>query len=141
MTEANMIAVEFWWLAVIGIVMAVTSLPYVMDRLLTAGIAKSFGNPQDNDTPPSGWAERMKAAHYNSVPEFITCERYQALCVAVVVAGATDELTAMAAAAFCLSRIAYVVVYTLGIPVLRTLAFLVGWLSTLALALRLLGFL
>jgi uncharacterized MAPEG superfamily protein len=138
MTEANMIAVEFWWLAVTGIVMAVTSLPYVTDRLLTAGIGKSFGNPQNNDTAQSAWAVRMKAAHYNCVENLAV---FGPLCVAVVVAGATDELTAMAAAAFCLSRIAYVLVYTLGIPVLRTLAFLVGWLSTLALALRLLGFL
>ena len=56
-----------------------------------------------------------------------------------LVAGVTDSTTALAAAAFCLSRIAYVVIYTLGIPVLRTLAFMVGWLSTLALALRLLA--
>jgi uncharacterized MAPEG superfamily protein len=31
------------------------------------------------------------------------------------------------------------VVYTLGIPVLRTLAFLVGWVCIVALALRLLA--
>jgi uncharacterized MAPEG superfamily protein len=108
----------------------------VTDRLLTAGIAKSFGNPQDNPTPQSAWAVRMKAAHYNGVENLVV---FAPLCVAVVVAGATDATTAMAAAAFCLARIAYVVVYTLGIPVLRTLAFLVGWLSTAALALRLLG--
>ena len=41
--------------------------------------------------------------------------------------------------AFAISRIAYVVVYTLGIPLLRTLAFLVGWLATLYLALVLMG--
>jgi uncharacterized MAPEG superfamily protein len=41
--------------------------------------------------------------------------------------------------AFALSRVVYVTVYTLGIPLLRTLAFLVGWLATLYLALVLLG--
>ena len=116
--------------------MAVTSLPYVMERILTAGFGAALGNPQNNTVSQSAWAIRMKAAHYNCVENLVV---FGPLCVAVVVAGVTDATTAMAAAAFCLSRIAYVVVYTLGIPVLRTLAFLVGWLSTVALALRLLG--
>ena len=45
----------------------------------------------------------------------------------------------MAAMAFFISRVVYVVVYTFGIPIVRTLAFLVGWLSSLALAGVLLG--
>ena len=136
MTEASSVAQELWWLAITGLLMAVTSLPYVMDRILTAGFGAALGNPQDNTIAQSAWATRMKAAHYNCVENLAV---FGPLCVAVVVAGVTDSTTALAAAAFCLSRIAYVVVYTLGVPVLRTLAFMVGWLSTLALALRLLA--
>jgi uncharacterized MAPEG superfamily protein len=136
MTEASSVAQELWWLAITGLLMAVTSLPYVMDRILTAGFGAALGNPQDNTIAQSAWATRMKAAHYNCVENLAV---FGPLCVAVVVAGVTDSTTALAAAAFCLSRIAYVVVYTLGVQVLRTLAFMVGWLSTLALALRLLA--
>ena len=136
MTEAQGVAVELWWLAITGVLMAVTSLPYVMDRILTSGFGAALGNPQDQELKPSVWAVRMKAAHYNCVENLVA---FGPLCVAVVVAGVTDGTTALAAAAFCLSRIAYVIVYTMGIPLLRTLAFLVGWLATMALALRLLG--
>ena len=136
MTAATAIATEFWWLGLTGLLMAVTSLPYVMDRILTAGIGGALGNPQDNETPPSPWAARMKAAHYNCVENLVV---FGPLLVAVVVSGLSSEMTVLAAMAFTLSRIAYVIIYTLGIPLLRTLAFLIGWLSTLYLALVLLG--
>ena len=81
-------------------------------------------------------AARMRAAHYNCVENMVV---FAPLLVAVVIAGLSSEMTVMAAMAFAISRIAYVVVYTLGIPLLRTLAFLVGWLATLYLALVLMG--
>jgi uncharacterized MAPEG superfamily protein len=136
MTEATAIAVEFWWLGLTGLLMLVTSLPYVMDRIATAGFGGALGNPQDNKIPHSAWAARMKAAHYNCVENMAV---FAPLLVAVVVAGLSSEMTVLAAMAFALSRVVYVTVYTLGIPLLRTLAFLVGWLATLYLALVLLG--
>lgn len=137
MTETMTIAAEFWWLGLMGLLMLVTSLPYVLDRIATAGFGGAIGNPQDNKIPQSAWAQRMKAAHYNSVENMVV---FGPLLVAVVFAGLSSEMTVMAAMAFVLSRIAYVVIYTLGIPLLRTLAFLIGWLATLYLALVLLGF-
>ena len=136
MTDAATIAAEFWWLGLTGLLMLVTSLPYVMDRIATAGFGGALGNPQDNRIPHSAWAARMRAAHYNCVENLVV---FAPLLVAVVVAGLSSEMTVMAAMAFAISRIVYVVVYTLGIPLLRTLAFLVGWLATLYLALVLMG--
>ncbi len=135
MTEGTVVATEFGWLAITGVLMLLTSLPYVMDRIATAGFGRAFGNPQDNKIPQSAWAARLKAAHYNCVENMVV---FGPVCVAVVVAGLTSEMTAIAAAAFCISRIAYVIIYMLGIPVLRTLSFLVGWLATAYLLLVLL---
>lgn len=134
--ETGMIAVELWWLGVMGIVMAVTVLPYVLNRIVVGGLWGALDNPKSDQPPLAPWAARMKAAHYNTVENLVV---FGPLAVGVVVAGATDEMTALAAMAFVAARIVYIVVYTLGIPVLRTLAFLVGWLSSLALALRLLA--
>ena len=136
MTDGTGVAVELWWLALTGVLMLVVSLPYVTDRIFTAGFGGALGNPQNNKIPHSAWAERMRAAHYNCVENLVV---FAPLCVAVVVAGQTSETTAMAAMAFFISRVVYVVVYTFGIPIVRTLAFLVGWLSSLALAGVLLG--
>jgi len=134
--DVNTIATELWWLAVMGLVMAATSLPYVLNRIGTWGLWRALDNPKPSLPPLSPWAERLKAAHYNTVENVVI---FAPLAVAVVVAGAADATTALAAQAFVLSRIVFLVVYALGIPVLRTLAFLVGWLSIVALALRLLS--
>jgi uncharacterized MAPEG superfamily protein len=136
MTETVKVAAEFWWLGLMALVMAVTVLPYVLDRIITAGLGGALGNPQDNEAAASAWAVRMKAAHYNTVENMVV---FGPLAVAVVVSGLANEATATAAMLFVLSRIAYIVIYTLGIPGLRTLAFLVGWLATVYLALVLLG--
>lgn len=136
MSTTATIAAEFWWLGLTGLLMAVTSLPYVMDRIVTAGLGPTLGNPQDNETPHSPWAKRMRAAHYNCVENVVV---FAPLLVAVVVSGLSSETTVLAAMVFALSRIAYVIIYTLGLPVLRTLAFLAGWLATVYLALVLMG--
>jgi uncharacterized MAPEG superfamily protein len=138
MSTATPIAIEFWWLALTGVLMLVMSLPYVTDRIITAGFGNALGNPQNNKIPHSGWAERLKAAHSNTVENMVV---FGPLTIAVVVAGVASEMTAMAAAAFFVSRVVYVVVYMFGIPLLRTLAFLVGWLSSLVMAGALLGYL
>ena len=132
----GMIAVELWWPGLMAIIMAVTVLPYVLNRIVVCGLWGALDNPKPELPPLSPWAERMKAAHYNTVENLVV---FGPLAVAVVVAGVTDEMTALASMAFVIARLVYIVVYTLGIPVLRTLAFLVGWLSSLALALRLLA--
>ncbi|MCA8927897.1 MAG: MAPEG family protein [Alphaproteobacteria bacterium] len=136
MSATAMVAPELWWLAVMGLIMAATSLPYVLDRIVVRGLWGALDNPQPHPLPQSAWAERMKAAHYNSVENLVV---FAPLAVAVVVAGVTDANTLLAVQAFVIARAVYIVVYTLGIPVLRTLAFLVGWLAIVALALRLLG--
>lgn len=134
--DNGMIAVELWWLGVMGIVMAVTILPYVLNRIAVCGLWAALDNPKPDMPPLSPWAQRMRAAHSNSVENLVV---FGPLAVGVVLAGMTDETTALAAMIFVIARLVYIVVYTLGIPVLRTLAFLVGWLSSLALALRLLA--
>jgi uncharacterized MAPEG superfamily protein len=47
--------------------------------------------------------------------------------------------TVTACAVFFWARLAYVIIYTLGLPVLRTLAFTVGFVAQVTLALALLG--
>ena len=134
--EPTMIATELWYLGIMGIVMAVTILPYVLNRIAVGGLWGALDNPKPDAPPLSPWAQRLKAAHANSVENLVV---FAPLAVGVVLAGVTDETTALAAMAFVIARIVYIVVYTLGIPVLRTLAFLVGWVCIVALALRLLA--
>lgn len=136
MTGTTEVAAEFWWLGLMGIVMAVMILPYVLDRIVTAGLGGALGNPQDNEIPPSAWAERLKAAHYNCVENLAV---FAPLTVAAVVSGLSSGGTLLAVQVFVIARILYIVIYALGIPGLRTLAFLAGWAATVYMALTLLG--
>lgn len=136
MTETTL-AAELWWVALSALLMLVTILPYVLDRITTTGFSASVGNPQDNEIPQSTWAIRMKAAHYNMVENMAV---FAPLAIIIgLSAGMASGGTATACAVFFFARLVYLVVYTLGIPILRTLAFLVGWAATLYLAFAVLG--
>lgn len=64
---------------------------------------------------------------------------FAAIVLAAVAAEKTNHLTALAAFVFFAARAFHAVVYTLGIPVLRTLAFQTGWAAQIAIALVALG--
>jgi len=61
------------------------------------------------------------------------------LALAVHLQGLGDATTAVATQGFVLARVAHAVIYTAGVPVLRTLAFLTGFGAQMVLAWRLLG--
>jgi uncharacterized MAPEG superfamily protein len=136
MSQTNGVPAEFCWLGATAILMLVIVLPYVLDRIGVWGLGATLDNPKPGAPRLAEWAERMKAAHYNTVENFVV---FAPVLVAVVLSGQSSPATVLAAMVFFYARLAYAIVYTFGIPVLRTLCFLVGWLATLYLALLLVG--
>lgn len=61
------------------------------------------------------------------------------LAIAVHVLGVSTATTAVWASAFFAARVAHAIIYTLGVPLLRTIAFFVGFIAQIMLALRLPG--
>ena len=57
------------------------------------------------------------------------------------VGGMANEMTAMGAALFFWGKLAHTVIFILGIPWLRTLAFLVAWIGMVMIFLRIVGWL
>jgi uncharacterized MAPEG superfamily protein len=79
----------------------------------------------------SAWAERLKKAHDNAVENLVV------FASLVLVANALDisnNATTSAAAVYFWARLVHPVVYALGIPWLRTLAFAVAWGGILCIA-------
>jgi uncharacterized MAPEG superfamily protein len=70
-----------------------------------------------------GWAGRARRAHLNMIENLVL---FAALVLTAAVAGKANALTAIGAAIFFWARLAYVVIYLVGIPWLRTLAWLAG---------------
>ena len=119
------------WVAALHLVIWV---PYILNAIAVRGLSEAVGYPE-NPAPLAPWAERMKAAHYNAVENFVV---FAALVLTANVAGVSNDTTVMACNLYFWARLVHVIVYTAGIPWLRTLSFAVGWVASVMLLLQLL---
>jgi uncharacterized MAPEG superfamily protein len=126
------------WLAATTALTGCFWIPYVLDRVRALGIARTLGNPQAGDAEAlSPWARRARQAHANAVENLAVFAPLALLAIALGV-GRTP-LAAGAASTYFFARAAHFVLYTAGVPVLRTLAFVIGFGAQAALLLALLG--
>ncbi|MBX3456143.1 MAPEG family protein [Ferrovibrio sp.] len=101
------------------------ALPYSLGFMLERGLYIMAGNREDFP-PGKGWVGRSHRAHLNMVENLIP---FAALVLAAHVSGKADGWSALGAQIFFYSRLAHAVVYTAGIPWLRTLAYIGGLLG------------
>jgi uncharacterized MAPEG superfamily protein len=111
-------------------------LPIIFNRLREMGIWKALKNPEPDVRPHANWAYRLGHAHRNAVENLVV---FAPLAMAVHMLGLGTPATATAAALFFWSRLAHALIYACGIPLLRTLAFVVGFAAQATLLLRVLG--
>ena len=130
------LSAELYWLTLTALLTGLIWIPYILNRMVEKGLWGTFQNPEPGEHAKAAWAFRTERAHVNAVENLVV---FAPLAIAVSVSGVGNGTTALAAAVFFWARLAHLVVYVLGIPLLRTLAFVVGFLCQLALALRLLG--
>jgi len=119
------------WVAALTAVMWV---PYILNAIMRRGLLDAVGYPA-NPAPLAAWAERLKKAHYNAVENLVVFAALVLVLNAVQISNAT---TVMACQVYFWARLVHVLVYTLGLPWLRTLSFAVAWACLVALILPLL---
>jgi uncharacterized MAPEG superfamily protein len=127
---------ELMWLTLTVILTGLMWVPYILDRIMVRGMMGAMANPSRNDKPQSPWAQRLYFAHSNAVENLVI---FAVLVLILDDIGHSTESTAIACAVYFWARLAHVIVYWLGIPVLRTLAFSVGFLAQAALVLAIFG--
>ncbi len=115
---------ELIWLTWTVILTAVMWVPYVLNRLMVRGLVGAMANPSRADKPQSEWANRMMFAHDNAVENLII---FAPLVLILNAADYSTQWTVLACAVYFWVRLAHAIVYTLGIPVVRTLTFAVGF--------------
>jgi uncharacterized MAPEG superfamily protein len=123
---------EFFWLMLTIVMTGLMWIPYIVDRAAVRGTAGAMGNPGADDKPQSPWAQRMMAAHANAVENLVL---FAPLVLVAHELEISNGTTVAACAVYFWTRLAHFIVYTLGIPVLRTLCWTVGWLALAALVL------
>lgn len=126
---------ELFWLTLTVILTGLLWLPYSINRVMVRGVGGAMANPSRNDKPQAEWANRLMFAHDNAVENLIV---FAPLVIILNLADVSTPATVMACIVYFWSRIAHLVVYTLGLPVLRTIAFLIGFAAQAVLALAIL---
>ena len=126
---------ELGWLAAVCGFTAILWVPYIANRIRENGAWTALRNPNHDERPRAQWADRLMWAHTNAVENLAV---FAPLAIGIHVAGLGNSLTAGAAAAYFFARVAHAVIYTAGVPVLRTIAFVAGFGAQVVMALTLL---
>jgi uncharacterized MAPEG superfamily protein len=127
---------ELTWLIATAAMTGLFWVPYILNRLNEQGILAGLWDPQGLTDTKVGWARRMMQAHDNAVENLVV---FAPLALAVHLLGTGTELTAGAAMTYWFARLGHYLVFSLGVPVLRIVCFLVGFACQVILALNLLG--
>jgi len=127
---------ELMWLTLTALLTALLWVPYILKQLASLGIFNALLVYSPEKLEAGTWPYRAYRAHMNAVENLAI---FAPLALTVHVLGMSSALTAGACAIYFFARLAHVVVYVMGIPVVRTLAFAVGSFCQIALALAILG--
>ena len=132
MTPELALTPELKWLALTVILTGLLWIPYILNRCQIRGLGGAMANPSRNDKPQAEWANRLMFAHDNAIENLVI---FAPLVLILNDINYTSKWTVLAAAVYFWARVAHVVVYALGVPVFRTLAFTVGFIAQAVLAL------
>jgi uncharacterized MAPEG superfamily protein len=126
---------ELLYLSYVTILTGVLWIPYILDRVLTCGLLAAVGYP-DNSKPQSKWAVRLMKAHSNAVENLVV---FATLILLANAMNISNAVIANASMLYFAARLVHAVCYTLGIPWVRTLAFLTGVVAQAMVAVQLLS--
>ena len=129
-------SIELYWLTLITLMTSLFWAPYILNRMYEMGFWTAISNPNTDTTPKAPWAQRMMSAHNNAVENLII---FAPLAIAVHIVGAGNELTAIAVKTYFFARLIHYVGYSAGVPLIRTVMFLIGFTCQLILALSVFG--
>jgi uncharacterized MAPEG superfamily protein len=126
---------ELFWLTLTIIFTGLLWVPYVLNRMQARGIGGAMANPTPDQKPHAEWATRLMFAHDNAVENLVI---FAPLVLILKAIDYSSSWTVLACVVYFWTRVAHVIIYAMGITVLRTLAFTVGFLAQAILALAIL---
>jgi uncharacterized MAPEG superfamily protein len=126
---------EIFWLVATIIMTAFFWLPYIINRIMENGLIPSLQNPKPDAPPKASWAARLCKAHSNAIENLAI---FAPLVILVQITNSSNELTLMATQTYFYARLAHFIIYGLGFPYLKTIAFTIGLVAQMALAYTLL---
>lgn len=122
---------ELFWLTLTVILTGLLWVPYILNRIAVRGLPATMANPSRDAKPHAPWATRLMFAHDNAIENLVV---FAPLVLILNAIDYSNKWTVYASAVYFWARVAHLIVYTLGIPVFRTLAFAVGFAAQVVLA-------
>jgi uncharacterized MAPEG superfamily protein len=123
---------ELFWLTLTVILTGLLWVPYILNRVMVRGLGGAMANPTPGAKAHAAWATRLMFAHDNAIENLVV---FAPLVLILAQIDYSTKWTVYASATYFWARVAHLVVYTLGLPVFRTLAFTVGFFAQAVLAL------
>ena len=114
------------YLAYTAMLTAALWIPYIVAQVATNGFLKPQNYVDPTPRPVPLWGKRADRTYLNAVE---TLAPFAALVVVAHVAGKANAMTAFWAMAFFWLRVAHAAVYLLAIPYVRTVVFVLGFVS------------
>jgi uncharacterized MAPEG superfamily protein len=136
MMTPGLMTPELFWLTLTVILTGLLWVPYILNRSMVRGLTGAMANPSRDAKPHAPWATRLMFAHDNAVENLAI---FAPLVLILAQIDYSTKWTVLACAVYFWARVAHIIVYTLGLPVFRTLAFTVGFLAQAVLVLAIFG--
>ncbi|MDP6708020.1 MAG: MAPEG family protein [Alphaproteobacteria bacterium] len=128
MSGNAVLTIELRLLTYTAFICLILWIPYILGVIKTRGMGRAMGYPSGVADDLPEWAQRANRAHMNLV------ENLAPFAILVLVAhliGVSNTYTVVGAQLFFWARVVQSVVMIVGIPMLRTPAFAVGWIGNL----------
>jgi len=134
--QTHSLSPELYWLTLTVLMTGLMWVPYILNRMMELGAPDVLLDSHGITATRVPWADRMMRAHQNAVENLVI---FAPLVLALQLAGISSPVTVTACIVYFFARLTHYVVFTLGVPVVRILAFSTGVVAQVVLALTLLG--
>ncbi|MEQ9642212.1 MAG: MAPEG family protein [Alphaproteobacteria bacterium] len=111
-------------------------LPYILAGIMSHGLMPMLGYGASREEGVPAWAKRAYRAHLNLVENLAP---FAVLVLVAHVSNVHSDLTVWGAQVFFWARVVQILVTWGGVPIVRTLAFAVGWVGNLMIFAALMG--
>jgi uncharacterized MAPEG superfamily protein len=118
------------YLALTAMLTASLWIPYIVAQVMINGFLSPQNYVDPTPRPVPLWGKRADRVYLNAVETFAP---FAALVILLQLTGKADAMTAFWAACFFWLRVAHAIVYWAAIPYIRTVVFVLGYVSIVGL--------
>jgi uncharacterized MAPEG superfamily protein len=123
-------SVDLKYLAFTAMLTATLWIPYIVAQVMTNGFLGPQNYVDPTPRPVPLWGQRAHRVYLNALETFAP---FAALVILIQLTGKANPTTAFWTMSFFWLRVAHAVVFLAAIPYIRTLIFVLGWVTVIGL--------